>query len=58
MRYTIKTIDGNRYELPSGVIPLMVKQYGHEWLMFESDGKTKYINITAVVSVTEKKADE
>ena len=47
----IKTVDGNRYELPE--MPKYVGCWGRDWFTFEKDGKTKFINISHIVSVTE-----
>ena len=57
MKYSIKTTDGYRYELPSGVVPELVRQFNCDWLMFQREGKTKYISVSAIVSITEVEND-
>ena len=56
--FTIKTIDGNRYETDE--IPLRTEKAGIDWLYFPvKDGVgTKYINIANIVSLTELEVDE
>ena len=51
--FTIKTIDGNRYETDE--IPLRIEKAGIDWLYLPGkDGVgTKYINIANIVSLTE-----
>lgn len=58
MKYIIKTLDGNRYE--TNEVPLSQKRTGIDWLYFSSrDGKgTVYVNVSAIVSVTEKEEEE
>lgn len=55
---TIKTIDGNRYE--TDVLPMRTGRVGIGWLYFPvKDGVgTKYINISNIVSLTEREVDE
>lgn len=54
MRYTIKTVDGNRYELPSGVSPVLINKFYIKWLSFPCQGcHLKYINVDNIVSITE-----
>lgn len=54
MRYTIKTVDGNRYELPSGVQPVLINKFYTKWLTFPGkDCHLKYLNVDNVVSITE-----
>lgn len=56
--FTIKTIDGNRYE--SDKIPLRTEIYGIDWLYFpvREGVDTKYINIANIVSMTEQEVEE
>jgi len=56
--FTIKTIDGNRYETDE--IPLRIERAGIDWLYFSLRDEigTKYININNIVSLTEKEVDE
>lgn len=56
--FTIKTIDGNRYETDE--IPPRIEKAGIDWLYFSvNDGVgTKYINISNIVSLTEMEVDE
>ena len=56
--FTIKTIDGNRYETDE--IPLRTEKAGIDWLYFPvNDGVgTKYINISNIVSLTEMEVEE
>ncbi len=54
MRYTIKTVDGNRYELPSGVQPVLINKFYMKWLTFPGkDCNLKYLNVDNIVSITE-----
>lgn len=54
MRYIIKTMDGNRYELPHDVSPTLVNKFYLKWLAFPAkDCFLKYINIDNIVSITE-----
>ena len=57
-RYIIKTVDGNRYETDD--IPLSQERAGIDWLYFSArDGKgTVYINVSNIVSLTEKEVEE
>lgn len=52
----IKTIDGNRYELPE--MPKYVGCWGRDWFELHKDNSTKHINLSHVVSVTERLDDE
>lgn len=56
--FTIKTIDGNRYETDD--IPLRIERAGINWLYFSlrDNTGTKYININNIVSLTEMEVDE
>ena len=56
--YSIKTIDGNRYETDE--IPLRTTRAGIDWLYFPvKDGiGYKYINILNIVSLTERGDDD
>ena len=59
MRYTVKTLDGNRYEFKKTAqidfnrIPATRVFYG-----FLVDGGIKYFNIDNVVSITEYEEEE
>ncbi len=51
--FSIKTVDGNRYDI-KGQVPLGMKKLNRDWLYFTTDdGKTKYINAENIVSLTE-----
>lgn len=56
--FTIKTIDGNRYE--TDVVPTRTGRNGIDWLCFPvKDGVgTKYINIANIVSLTEVEVND
>ena len=56
--FTIKTIDGNRYETDE--IPLRIEKASIDWLYFpvKNGIGTKYINISNIVSLTEMEVDE
>lgn len=55
--YSIKTVDGNRYETDE--IPLRTTRAGIDWLYFPvKDGVGfKYINVQNIVSMTERTVD-
>ena len=54
---SFKTIDGSRYELPSGQVYQTVEIYGRIWVYFKAEGKEKYVNLDHIVCITEKPDD-
>lgn len=58
-QYTIKTVDGSRYDLPVGVVPMGYSKLGAQWLMFTTDNiTTRFILSTNIVCITEREVDE
>lgn len=53
-KISIKTVDGSRYDLPSGNIPTMSERCGFKWLVVSFPDKAYWINIINVVCITEK----
>ena len=58
-QYSIKTVDGNRYDLPVGEIPMGYSKLGTQWLMFTTDNiTTRFILASNVVCITEKEIED
>jgi len=57
-KFSIKTVDGSRYDLPPGVgYQTTLSSQNIPYIYFEIDGVERYINANHIVCITKKEVD-